>query len=67
MFLDEFGATTNMTRRYARGPRGERVVCKTPYGHWQILSTIAALDIHGIDQVVFFNAGDKYVPGPALG
>ena len=44
-----------MTRRYARGPRGERVVCKTPYGHWQILSTIAALDVHGIRTACCFD------------
>jgi len=37
-----------MTRRYARGPRGQRVVCKTPHGHWKILTTIAALDVNGI-------------------
>jgi len=37
-----------MTRRYARGPRGQRVVCRTPHGHWKILSTIAALDLKGI-------------------
>lgn len=48
VFLDEFGATTNMTRLYARGPRGQRVVCKTPHGHWKILSSIAALTVDGI-------------------
>lgn len=37
-----------MTRRYARGPRGQRVVCKTPHGHWKMLTTIAALDLNGI-------------------
>ncbi len=37
-----------MTRRFARGLRGERVVCKTPHGHWKMLSTIAALGIDGI-------------------
>ena len=37
-----------MTRRYARGPRDQRVVCRTPHGHWKILSTIAALDLKGI-------------------
>jgi transposase len=46
--LDEFGATTNMTRRYAGGPRGERVMCKTPHGHWKILSTIAAMTVRGM-------------------
>jgi transposase len=48
VFLDEFGATTDMARRYARGPRGERVVCKTPRGHWKVLSTIAAMTVHGM-------------------
>ena len=48
VFIDEFGATTNMTRTHARGPRGQRVVCKTPYGHWKILSTIAALTVQGM-------------------
>jgi transposase len=48
VFLDEFGATTNMTRAYARGPRGKRVVCKTPHGHWKILGTIAAMTVGGM-------------------
>ena len=48
VFLDEFGATTNMSRRYARGPVGRRVVCKTPHGHWKILSTIAAMTVRGM-------------------
>jgi transposase len=48
VFLDEFGATTDMARRYARGPRGERVVCKTPRGHWKVLSTIAAMTVSGM-------------------
>jgi len=37
-----------MTRTRARGPRGQRVVCKTPHGHWKIISTIAALTASGI-------------------
>jgi len=44
-----------MTRRYARGPRGQRVVCKTPHGHWKILSTIAALDVNGIRTACCFD------------
>jgi transposase len=48
VFLDEFGATTNMARAYARGPRGKRIVCKTPHGHWKVLSTIAALTVDGM-------------------
>ena len=48
VFLDEFGATTNMTRTRARGPRGKRIVGKTPHGHWKILSTIAAMTVEGM-------------------
>ena len=44
-----------MTRRYARGPRGQRVVCKTPHGHWKVLSTIAALDVNGIRTACCFD------------
>lgn len=48
VFLDEFGAATNMTRTRARGPRGERVVCKNPHGHWKVISTIAAMTVKGM-------------------
>ncbi|MCS7034386.1 MAG: IS630 family transposase [Phycisphaerae bacterium] len=48
VFIDEFGAATNMTRRYARGPRGQRVTCTPPHGHWKVLSTIVAMNSNGI-------------------
>jgi transposase len=48
VFVDEFGAATNMTRTHARGPRGTRVVCKTPHGHWKVLSTVAAMTTAGM-------------------
>jgi len=48
VFLDEFGAATNMTRTRARGPRGQRIVAKTPHGHWKVLSTIAAMTVNGM-------------------
>ncbi len=37
-----------MTRRYGRGARNERLVCKIPHGHWKTLTFIAALRHHGI-------------------
>jgi len=37
-----------MTRRYARAPRSQRIVCKTPHGHWKLLSTIAAMNVDGM-------------------
>lgn len=48
VFLDEFGATTAMARTRGRGPRGERVVCAVPAGHWKVLSTIAAMTAAGV-------------------
>jgi transposase len=32
-----------MTRRYGRGARGQRLVCKVPHGHWKTFTFIAAL------------------------
>ena len=48
VFLDEFGASTNMTRTHARAPVGERAVCKVPHGHWKTISTIAAMTTRGM-------------------
>ena len=48
VFIDEFGAATNMTRTRARAPRGRRAVCKTPHGHWKTVSTIAAMTVRGM-------------------
>ena len=55
IFLDEFGAATNMARVYARGPRGQRVVCKTPHGHWKTISTVAAMTTAGILTAVAYD------------
>lgn len=48
MFLDESGATTQMTRNYGRAPRGERVVEGTPNSHWHTLTMLAALTREGL-------------------
>ena len=37
-----------MTRLRGRAPRGERLVDKTPHGHWMTTTLIAALGIAGI-------------------
>lgn len=39
---------TNMTRRYGRAPCHERLVCKTPHGHWKTSTFIAGLRHDGI-------------------
>ena len=56
VFLDEFGAATNMARTRARGPAGERVVCKTPHGHWKTISTVAAMTVEGMLTAAVFDA-----------
>ena len=56
VFLDEFGAATNMTRARARGPRGKRIVAKTPHGHWKVLSTVAAMTLGGVATACTFDA-----------
>jgi len=33
VFLDETAASTNMARRYDRGPKSARVVSRVPHGH----------------------------------
>jgi transposase len=43
VFLDETFATTNMTRRYGRAPRGERVLDTVPHGHWKTTTFVAGL------------------------
>ena len=48
VFLDESGVTTEMTRRYGRAPRGERVREAVPAGHWRTLTLIAALTTTGV-------------------
>jgi transposase len=48
VFVDETGTTTNMTRRYGRCPRGERLVDATPFGHWQTTTFVAGLRQHGV-------------------
>ncbi len=42
VFVDEFGATTAMTRRYGRAPEGERVEAAAP-GAWKNVTLIVGL------------------------
>ena len=48
VFIDETAASTNMTRRYGRGTRGDRLICKVPHGHWKTSTFVAALRHKGI-------------------
>ncbi len=48
IFIDETWTKTNMTRLRGRAPRGQRLVDKTPHGHWKTTTLIAALGITGM-------------------
>jgi transposase len=43
VFIDETAVSTGMTRRGCRCARGERLVCKVPFGTWQSVTMVAAL------------------------
>jgi transposase len=45
VFIDETWTKTNMTRLRARAPRGERIVDRTPHGHWQTTTFLSALRV----------------------
>jgi transposase len=48
VFIDETGASTKMTRLYARAPRGQRAVGAAPFGHWKTTTFVAALRQTGL-------------------
>jgi transposase len=48
VFVDESGVRTDLTRRYGRAPKGERVPEAVPHGHWKVLTILAALSTNGI-------------------
>jgi transposase len=48
VFLDETWTTTNMARRFGRGPKGERVIGAVPQGHWQTSTFVAGLRQDGL-------------------
>lgn len=47
IFIDETWAKTNMTRLRGRAPIGQRVIDRTPHGHWKTTTLIAAIDHTG--------------------
>ena len=55
VFLDECGVTTDLLRRYGRGPRGLRVTDHTPCSHWEAHTVIAALRLTGLDAPAVFD------------
>ncbi len=54
VFLDESGATTAMTRRYGRAPRGERVDAAVPHGPWKVVTLTAAVRLGEVGACLAF-------------
>jgi len=52
MFLDESGVTTQMTRRWGRAARGERIPEATPQGHGKVMTTLGAISLRGLEAVM---------------
>src|SRR6202521_578745 len=48
VFIDETAANTKMVRLSGRCPRGERLVCRVPHGHWKTITFVAALRRNGM-------------------
>ncbi len=48
VFLDETGASTNMTRMCGRAPKGERCVASVPLGHWKTTNFTVALRVNEV-------------------
>ncbi len=59
VFIDESGASTKMTRLYGRCPRGKRLVCAVPHGHWKTATFIGALRRNAM-------TGHRIFDGPTL-
>ena len=47
-FIDETWASTNMTPRYGRCEKGERLIAHAPFGHWKTRTFVAALRYDGL-------------------
>ena len=48
VFIDETWAKTNMVRLRGWAPRGQRLVCAVPHGHWKTSTFVAALRSTGL-------------------
>ena len=57
VFVDEFGANTQMQRTYGRAVPGERVVAEVPRGHYKAISTAAALSAEGVVAAASYDGG----------
>lgn len=75
VIIDEFGSNLDLTRRYARAPRGERAVASVPRNTPTNLTTISSLTTRGIGPSLMiqggvtgavFEAYVEHILGPSL-
>lgn len=57
VFWDETAVLTNMTPRYGRAPRGERVVEHVPHGDWERLTIAAGIRLSGVCGALAYEGG----------
>jgi transposase len=57
VFWDEAAVLTNMTPRYGRSPRGERIVEYVPHGDWERLTIAAGLRLSGVCGSLAYEGG----------
>ncbi len=63
VFVDETGANTKLVGTRGRGPRGQRVHGKAPWGHWQTTTFVGALRLDGMTAPMVL---DGPMNGPAF-
>lgn len=63
VFIDETSASTNMVRRYGWGPKSDRLVDATPWGHWKTTTFVAGLRADGVVAPMVL---DGAMDGPAF-
>jgi transposase len=57
VFCDEAAVLTNMTARYGRAPRGERIVEYVPHGDWERLTIAAGIRLSGVGGALVYEGG----------
>ena len=57
VFCDEAAVLTNMTPRYGRAPRGQRVVEYVPHGDWERLTIAAGIRLSGVCGALVYEGG----------
>jgi transposase len=63
VFLDETWATTSMSPTRGWAPKGERLVCTVPHGHWHTTTFLCGLRTTGLVAPLVL---DSAINGPAF-